>query len=67
VVFGRGDVYDPKTAAPVKVGGFMLHPAGLHHYDGAKDEEVIVQIIGMGPVKRPTWTKKESQSARADL
>jgi hypothetical protein len=27
----------------------MLHPAKAHHYDGAKDEEVIVQIIGIGP------------------
>ena len=47
----EGDVYDPSRAMPVKVGGFMLHPAGLHHYDGAKNEEVIVQIVGMGPVK----------------
>jgi hypothetical protein len=29
----------------------MFHPAGLHHYDGAKEEDVIVQIMGMGPVK----------------
>ena len=29
----------------------MFHPAGFHHYDGAKDEEVTVQIMGMGPVK----------------
>jgi len=27
----------------------MMHPAKAHHYDGAKDEEVIVQIIGIGP------------------
>lgn len=36
---------------PIGTGGFMLHPAGLHHYDGSKDGEVIVQITGMGPVK----------------
>jgi hypothetical protein len=36
---------------PIKAGGFMFHPAGLHHYDGAKDEETIVQIMGMGPVE----------------
>lgn len=47
---GEGDVLDPERTIPVRQGGFMLHPAGLHHYDGAKDEEVIVQIIGMGPV-----------------
>jgi len=44
------DVFDPAKTQPLKTGGFMLHPAGLHHYDGAKDEEVIVQIVGMGPV-----------------
>ena len=45
-----GDVYNPDKTVPLKTGGFMFHPAGGHHYDGAKDEEVIVQIIGMGPV-----------------
>jgi hypothetical protein len=48
---GEGDVYDPAKTTPVKTGGFMLHPAGMHHYDGAKDQEVIVQIIGIGPVQ----------------
>jgi quercetin dioxygenase-like cupin family protein len=48
---GEGNVLDPTTTVPMKPGSFMLHPAGLHHYDGAKGEEVIVQIIGMGPVK----------------
>ena len=48
---GEGDVFEPAKTTPVKTGGFMLHPAGFHHYDGAKDEEVIVQIIGMGPVQ----------------
>jgi quercetin dioxygenase-like cupin family protein len=48
---GEGDVFDPAKTTPVKTGGFMLHPAGLHHWDGAKDNEVIVQIIGMGPVQ----------------
>ena len=47
---GEGDVFDAAKTTPIKTGGFMLHPAGLHHYDGAKDDEVIVQIIGMGPV-----------------
>jgi len=47
----EGDVFQPEKMVPIKAGGFMFHPAGLHHYDGAKDEEVIVQIMGMGPVK----------------
>ncbi len=46
---GEGDVFDPGKTVPLKPGSFMKHPAGTHHYDGAKDEEVIVQLIGMGP------------------
>jgi hypothetical protein len=34
----------------VKAGSFVFHPAFGHHYDGAKDEEVVVRIMGMGPV-----------------
>jgi quercetin dioxygenase-like cupin family protein len=55
---GEGDVYDPAKTTPIKTGGFMLHPAGLHHFDGAKDQEVIVQIIGMGPVSTVSTEKK---------
>ncbi len=47
----EADTFDPSKTKPVKAGSIVKHPAGAHHYDGAKDEEVIVQIIGMGPVK----------------
>ena len=48
---GEGDVFDPKKMVAVKAGGIMFHPAGLHHYDGSMDdEEVIVQLMGYGPV-----------------
>jgi len=47
------DKYDTTTAhmTPMKAGSFVKHPAGGHHFDGAKAEETIVQIVGMGPVK----------------
>jgi hypothetical protein len=48
---GTGDVYKPEAMISIREGGFMFHPAGYHHSDGAKDEDVIVQIIGMGPVQ----------------
>jgi len=47
----EADVFDPAKTKPMKAGSIVKHPAGSHHYDGAKDEEAIVQIIGMGPVK----------------
>ncbi len=46
---GTGDVFDPDATVPVPTGGFAVHTAGEVHYDGAKDEEVIVQISGVGP------------------
>ena len=55
---GEGDVFDPAKTTAVKTGGFMLHPAGFHHWDGAKDAEVIVQIVGMGPVSTVNTEKK---------
>lgn len=49
----ESDKYDTTTAhmTPMKAGSFVKHPAGGHHFDGAKAEETIVQIVGMGPVK----------------
>jgi quercetin dioxygenase-like cupin family protein len=46
---GTGDVFDPSKTVPLKPGSYMMHPAGAHHFDGAKDEEVILQIVGYGP------------------
>src|SRR5215510_1793953 len=40
----EGDVFRPDKMVPIKTGGLMFHPAGFHHYDGAKGEETIVQI-----------------------
>jgi hypothetical protein len=46
---GEGDKLDPDSTTPVPAGGFAIHAPRLVHYDGAKDEEVIVQITGIGP------------------
>ena len=46
---GEGDVFDPAKTVPLKPGSFMKHPAGAHHYDGAKDGEALLEIVGMGP------------------
>jgi quercetin dioxygenase-like cupin family protein len=48
---GRGDKHDMNDTVAIKAGGFMKHPAGAVHFDGAKDEAVIVEIRGMGPMK----------------
>ena len=46
---GTGEAFAPDKTTPLETGSYMLHPAGEIHFDGAKDEEVIVQIIGYGP------------------
>ena len=46
---GTGNSFDSDLTIPIKAGGFVVHTAGEVHYDGAKDEEVVVQIIGVGP------------------
>jgi quercetin dioxygenase-like cupin family protein len=46
---GVGEKFDPDSTTPVPAGGFAVHTPGKVHYDGAKEEEVIVQIMGMGP------------------
>lgn len=46
---GAGNEFAPDKTIPLKPGSFMKHPAGVPHYDGAKDEEVIVQLVGIGP------------------
>ncbi len=46
---GTSENFDPMATRPIRAGGYMLHPAGAVHFDGAKDEEVVLQIAGVGP------------------
>jgi quercetin dioxygenase-like cupin family protein len=46
---GTGEVRDLSKAQALAAGTYMKHPAGAAHWDGARDEEVIVQVIGFGP------------------
>jgi quercetin dioxygenase-like cupin family protein len=46
---GSGPVRDLNTTTPVKAGGFVVHYPNKIHWDGAKGEETIVQISGIGP------------------
>jgi quercetin dioxygenase-like cupin family protein len=50
------DGNDPAKMVPMKAGSFVFHPAYGRHFDGAKDEEAVVRIIGMGPVKTTQLT-----------
>jgi quercetin dioxygenase-like cupin family protein len=53
---GIGEKFDPASATPIPAGGMMIHPAGKVHYDGARNEEAIVQMMGIGPTGKTTAT-----------
>jgi quercetin dioxygenase-like cupin family protein len=44
-----GRRYDPEHMQPVPAGSFVTHYANEVHYDGAREGDVILEIVGMGP------------------
>ena len=46
---GSGEKYDPDSTVPVGPGTYVYHKAKGIHYDGAKNEEVVIQVWGIGP------------------
>jgi quercetin dioxygenase-like cupin family protein len=54
---GTGEHFDPSRAIPMPVGSFIKHPAGAWHWDGAKDEEVVLQVVGYGPSSTELFVK----------
>ena len=53
-----GSDYNPDLLKPAPAGSFVTHYANEIHYDGAKDEEVILQIVGIGPATSTSAEKK---------
>ena len=48
---GTGDKFDPDNlTVPIKPGTFVTHFGNRVHWDGAKDDDVTLLIIGEGPV-----------------
>jgi len=50
---GTGANYDPASMAPMKTGTYVVHHGMEMHYDGAKDEECVLLIVGMGLANAP--------------
>jgi hypothetical protein len=46
---GTGNKYEPENTVAVPAGSFVTHYAKQVHYDGAKDEETVLEIVGEGP------------------
>jgi hypothetical protein len=55
---GTGSKYDPNSTVPMPPGTFVRHIAKQIHYDGAKDEDTVLEIVGEGPATTtPAETK----------
>lgn len=55
---GTGSKFDPDTTVPMPAGSFVTHFGKQIHYDGAKDEETVLEIVGEGPATAtPAETK----------
>ncbi len=55
---GTGSKYDPDSTMAIPAGSFVTHYGKQIHYDGAKDEEVTLEILGQGPADAtPAETK----------
>jgi quercetin dioxygenase-like cupin family protein len=47
---GTGPNFDPANATvPMPAGSFVTHYAKQVHWDGAKDEDAVLLIMGEGP------------------
>ncbi len=57
---GSGPKFDPDNTVPMPAGTFVTHFGKQVHYDGAKDEETVLQIVGEGPATT-TMVKQEDQ------
>jgi len=44
-----GSKYDLDHMVPMPAGSFVIHYGKQIHYDGAKDEDAVVEIMGEGP------------------
>ena len=55
---GTGSKYDPESTVPMPPGTFVKHFGKQIHYDGAKDGDVVLEIVGEGPATAtPAETK----------
>jgi hypothetical protein len=46
---GTGTTFDPGATVPMPAGTFVTHYGEQVHFDGAKDEDTILLIVGDGP------------------
>ena len=55
---GFGDKADKSKLTALKPGDYLMQRAGVVHFDGALDEDCVVQITGYGPTGITVVEKK---------
>jgi hypothetical protein len=56
---GSGKEYKPDTMTPIPAGSFVHDIAKQWHYDGAKDGDVVIEMVGIGPASEPRPDRKQ--------
>ncbi|MBZ5580256.1 MAG: cupin domain-containing protein [Acidobacteriia bacterium] len=46
---GTGPHYDPASTYPVTAGTYVIDRPNEIHYDGAKDADCVIYLVGIGP------------------
>jgi hypothetical protein len=55
---GTGEKFDSSATVPVPAGSYVIHYGQKVHFDGAKNEECVIQVWGMGPATSTPAEKK---------
>ena len=61
---GSGPKWDPEHGSvPMPAGSFVTHYGKQVHWDGAKDADAVLLIVGMGPATSTPYTSPEQLKA----
>jgi hypothetical protein len=55
---GTGTKFDPANTVPMPAGTFVTHFGKQVHWDGAKDEDAVLLIVGEGPATSTSAEEK---------
>jgi hypothetical protein len=56
---GSGPKFDPANTTPMPAGSFVTHFGKQVHWDGAKDEDAVLLIMGEGPATATTVPEEQ--------
>jgi hypothetical protein len=57
---GTGSKFEPGNTVPIPAGSFVVHYGKQIHYDGSKEGECLLEIVGQGPATATLTETKET-------